>query len=76
MNRNLVSGITGAAPIWNRIMTYLIENKSSNPEIKFEVPNNVISKDCMGRTEYFVAGTENISCRKPVIRKQQPEKPD
>lgn len=30
MNRNLVSGITGAAPIFNRIMTYLLRDQEIN----------------------------------------------
>jgi 1A family penicillin-binding protein len=72
MNRNLVSGITGAAPIWNRVMTYLVENKSANPDQQFPVPANIVTRECMGRTEYFIAGTENtVPCRKAVIKKAQ-----
>ncbi len=58
MHPTLTSGITGAAPIWNRVMTYLIEEKSEG--IEFKAPNNVISKPCYGggRNEYFLLGTE------------------
>jgi 1A family penicillin-binding protein len=76
MNRNLVSGITGAAPIWNRVMTYLVENKSSNPGQPFPVPGNIVTRECMGRTEYFIAGTEQtVPCRKAVRNRQQDEQP-
>jgi membrane peptidoglycan carboxypeptidase len=60
MSQNLTSGITGAAPIWHNIMTNLISNSSSN---KITVPPNVIQKDCIGRKEYFIKGTENsVNC--------------
>jgi 1A family penicillin-binding protein len=69
----LVSGITGAAPIWHGIMATLLENKSSET---IQRPSNVIqkavcslsgapsmSKDnpsgCTGGFEYFIKGTEN-----------------
>lgn len=39
MNKNLVSGITGAAPIWNEIMTNLLKNK---PAEDFPVPSGLI----------------------------------
>lgn len=34
MNQNLVSGVTGAAPIWNRIMQYALKNQPNLPPIK------------------------------------------
>lgn len=55
MSQSLASGITGAAPIWNRIMTQLIGNK---PDIKQPLPSDVIGIPCNGRTEYFLKGTE------------------
>lgn len=68
----LVSGITGAAPIWNDIMSYLLKNKPPEPISR---PANVIQKQvcsdtgllpppagsgasCPTRLEYFVKGTE------------------
>ncbi|MEX2007578.1 MAG: transglycosylase domain-containing protein [Candidatus Levyibacteriota bacterium] len=65
MSQNLASGITGAAPIWNRIMTTLLAQR---PDEKPFPPSNIVQKSCIGRTEYFIKGTENsINCgRVPV----------
>lgn len=69
---NIASGITGAAPIWHDIMTYLLEDKTSHPSSR---PPNVIQKKvcsisgllppadgtpnrCETRFEYFIKGTE------------------
>ncbi|MCL5019828.1 MAG: penicillin-binding protein [Patescibacteria group bacterium] len=68
----LVSGITGAAPIWNDIMSYLLKDKT--PEA-ISRPPSVIQKQvcsdvgffpslaqgasCPTRFEYFIKGTEN-----------------
>lgn len=60
MSQDLASGITGAAPIWNQIMTGLLTNSSG---LRFKMPVNVVQKDCLGRKEYFIKGTENsVSC--------------
>jgi len=60
MSQSLASGITGAAPIWNKIMTMLISDK---PDQKPIVPASVVQKQCLGRVEYFVKGTENsVNC--------------
>jgi penicillin-binding protein 1C len=56
MSQTLASGITGAAPIWNRIMTLLLPNNASN--IVQKMPDDVIMKNCQGRKEYFIKGTE------------------
>ncbi len=55
MNPTLTSGVTGAAPIWNTVMNNILENKESQP---FPIPTGIISIPCLGRTEYFIAGTE------------------
>ncbi|NTU46560.1 PBP1A family penicillin-binding protein [Candidatus Roizmanbacteria bacterium] len=63
MNPSLTSGITGAAPIWNRVMSYLVTNTTaSTPWLN--KPDNVVAKDCyFGRKEYFIKGTEtNVNC--------------
>ncbi len=64
---NIASGITGAAPIWNSIMTHLIKDKPDEP---FQAPSGVIQKaicsisgllpanNCPTRFEYFISGTE------------------
>jgi len=70
MNRNVVSGVTGAAPIWNEIMTnLLVDSKQTWPAI----PSGVIGRSictlssnlpssegetCPTRFEYFIKGTE------------------
>lgn len=68
----LVSGITGAAPIWNDIMSYLLKDRTPEPLSR---PSNVIQKTvcsdtgllpppagggatCPTRLEYFVKGSE------------------
>jgi len=61
MSQTLASGITGAAPIWNKIMTMLLGNVSDAP---LKIPDDIIQKPCLGRIEYFVKGTENlINCK-------------
>ncbi len=57
MSPTLASGITGAAPIWNRIMTNLLLNSKDE---NFAMPYDVVSKPCIGRIEYFLKGTENL----------------
>lgn len=65
----LVSGLTGAAPIWNKLMTHVLEGKETKIPPK---PTDVISKtictttgllpqaenSCPTRIEYFMTGTE------------------
>ncbi|MEK9146948.1 MAG: PBP1A family penicillin-binding protein [Patescibacteria group bacterium] len=67
MHPSLASGITGAAPIWNGIMTELLKDKVNET---FKVPSGVKgieicsttggqkSDKCANRFEYFIAGTE------------------
>jgi 1A family penicillin-binding protein len=67
MNPALASGITGAAPIWNGIMTELLKDKINEA---FRVPTGVVgiqicgttggqkNEGCSNRFEYFIAGTE------------------
>jgi membrane carboxypeptidase/penicillin-binding protein PbpC len=57
MSQNLASGITGAAPIWHDIMINLLSKSSSD---SITVPPNIMQKDCLGRKEYFIKGTENL----------------
>ncbi|OGH12513.1 MAG: hypothetical protein A2857_06970 [Candidatus Levybacteria bacterium RIFCSPHIGHO2_01_FULL_36_15] len=66
----LVSGITGAAPIWHKIMQHLVANKPPEWPKK---PDNIVDRQicavsgllpqegsdkCPVRTEYFIKGTE------------------
>lgn len=70
MDAKIASGVTGAAPIWNRIMTAALKDKKNE---EFTKPDNVISLtiDAFGgglpkdgkptRSEYFIKGTEPTS---------------
>lgn len=67
MNPAITSGVTGAAPIWNEIITELLRDKVNET---FKVPSGVNaisicsttggqkSEGCNNRVEYFLAGTE------------------
>lgn len=79
MNKNLTSGITGAAPIWNEIMTNLLKNTVAEA---FEVPLGLIPiRICATnglltcpycpseKTEYFTA--DKIPTRKCFFRSPQ-----
>jgi penicillin-binding protein 1C len=60
MSQTLASGITGAAPIWNGIMNELLK---VHAEAQPVVPDTIVQKNCFGRTEYFIKGTEtSIPC--------------
>lgn len=64
MNPYLTSGITGAAPIWNRVMTAVIKRYKESGTW-FTKPAEVVEKNCyFGRSEYFLRGTENsVGCQ-------------
>ncbi len=67
MHPSLASGVTGAAPIWNRIMRFILKDKADEPPL---VPSSVVAStiDAFGgglpkegfptRSEYFISGTE------------------
>ncbi|MBI4008788.1 hypothetical protein HY357_00990, partial [Candidatus Roizmanbacteria bacterium] len=75
MHPYLTSGITGAAPIWNKVMTFILKNQ---PDLWPVRPANIVgrqvcwdsgnvmnknpdgSESCKARFEYFVKGTENM----------------
>ena len=57
MNPYLASGLTGAAPIWNKIFTVLLKDK---PAESFTIPEDIfvfVDKDCGNRTEVFIKGS-------------------
>lgn len=61
MDPALVSGITGAAPMWNKLMSMMIE-KTGTPSAT-TAPANIVKKYCAGMDRYFIKGTENsVSC--------------
>lgn len=70
MNPNLVSGVTGAAPIWNKLMKKVLEDKPDiwpkQPEgivgahvcaMSGLLPPNPDGSGCGTRFEYFIKGT-------------------
>ena len=71
MNPVLTSGITGAAPIWNRVMSYLLNRKEDITPF-YTPPDGVIEKPCYGKKEeYFLKGTEiSTGCYWSVIKPQ------
>lgn len=61
LSQALASGITGAAPMWNRIMTNMLQGRDSSIP---QVPEEVISRQCFGYTAYFIRGTDaKAPCR-------------
>ena len=70
MNPVIASGVTGASPIWNRIMTHVLKGK---PNESFKEPDDVIAVQVDSltggtpydnrptRSEYFIKGTEPTS---------------
>lgn len=71
MNQALSSGVTGAAPIWNRIMTEVL--KGTTP-IAFEKPSDVISGTVDGHKDLVVAGTQTksvVGLRKQKIQEEK-----
>lgn len=72
MNQYLASGITGAAPIWNRVMQVVLKDQ---PDLFPKKPDTVVGKqvcwetgalapkegegtNCQSRFEYFIKGTD------------------
>jgi len=58
MSPQFASGITGAAPIWNKLMVNLLKDKKNQPLVQ---PKNIVQKPCLGRIEYFIKGTEQMA---------------
>lgn len=80
----VASGVTGASPIWRRIMSSLL---ATSPSPGFPPPTNLIKvnictitgqltcEGCPSRSEYFLPGTEpKIACTKEAIQKIQEDK--
>lgn len=79
MNPYLSSGITGAAPIWNKIMTYALKDM---PDESPKQPEGIIGKEicafsgllkgnseCPIRYEYFIKGTEPTTTEDTIKQK-------
>ncbi len=61
MNPALTSGVTGAAPIWNRIMTTLLQGK---PDLAFNRPAGIIDAYVDGRRDLAI----NSQIPKSLVR--------
>ncbi|MDP3973897.1 MAG: PBP1A family penicillin-binding protein [Candidatus Daviesbacteria bacterium] len=67
MSPTVSSGVTGASPIWNKIMSFVLKDKTNE---SFERPSNVVQEEVDGlmsgkphggsptRREYFISGTQ------------------
>ena len=54
-----VSGMTGAAPVWLEVMSWLHRNEASHaPKAPMGVSDRVVEEPVQQRTEWFIAGTE------------------
>ena len=58
----IASGITGAAPIWNKIMSSLLKDQ---PSVEWPIPNGLVNKECYGRNEWFLEERQ-LSCPKII----------
>lgn len=67
MHPVLTSGVTGASPIWNRVMQEVLERNITvssdiQPPSEFSVPEGVLTRKCFfNKDEYFVSGTEETA---------------
>lgn len=78
MNRNLVSGVTGAAPIWNDIMSFVLKDVSTTwPQQPGDVVTERIcstsgllaaGSSCTARTEYFWEGTQPTKTESNMVK--------
>lgn len=78
---NVASGITGAAPIWNKIMSYVLKGKPDNTWLQHP-PSDVIAMQVDStfgglpepgmptRSEYFIKGTQPTT-QSPVYQTYQ-----
>ena len=67
----VASGITGASPIWNKIMTSLLKDR---PDTEFPRPENLKRLTVCGREDWFIPGTESkVAC--PVTPTPTPDTP-
>jgi 1A family penicillin-binding protein len=73
MNPYLASGVTGAAPIWNRVFKLVLQGK---PNELMPVPSGVFLKSdsACGRSEYFIIGSFVPKALCPVDKAKEDEK--
>jgi len=54
----VASGVTGASPIWNKIMSAILKDK---PSIDWKVPGNLVKINCPGKSEWFLEEDQSKS---------------
>ncbi len=64
LSQALASGITGAAPMWHRIMENML---NSTEPAEITMPDDIVVKNCFGYEAYFIRGTESKDSCKIVI---------
>lgn len=57
----VASGVTGASPIWNKIMRGLLAEKEAQG---WEIPESLVRKNCFGKEEWFLK--ENVAACTPL----------
>src|SRR3989338_3161521 len=64
MNKNLASGLSGAAPMWNRIMSLTLQGKPSEVFMKPDIVTLIYYKRC-NISEYFIKGSSipSMTCQ-------------
>ncbi|EKE00435.1 MAG: penicillin-binding protein, 1A family [uncultured bacterium] len=73
MNPFLASGLSGAAPIWNRVFSVLLSNKPDEPFVKPDAITSFYDKDC-NRSEVFIKGSSIPSHLCVIEKKEDKEK--
>lgn len=58
MNPHLTSGITGAAPIWNKVMDLVLKRIGNDGRKWIDKPDDIVEKSCGAKVEYFLRGKE------------------
>jgi membrane carboxypeptidase/penicillin-binding protein len=58
----VASGITGASPIWNKIMSTLLADQ---PSVDWKAPDGVVKINCLGKGEWFLDGSVPENYCKP-----------
>jgi len=52
----IASGVTGASPIWNKIMSGILNGK---PSIDWKIPAGLVKINCSGKSEWFLEEDQN-----------------
>jgi len=51
---HIASGVTGASPIWNKIISTLLSGQTS---VDWKIPSGLIHVNCLGKGEWFLEDT-------------------